>query len=71
MCCCCDQDVQEIIEHLFMSCPNSELMWKEFTAGAGLIGPFIQLGDTFNKWESTEMAYKLRPLFKAVPMFIV
>ncbi|KAK4726926.1 hypothetical protein R3W88_031843 [Solanum pinnatisectum] len=29
-CWCCNQSVQESIEHLFMKCPDSESQWKDF-----------------------------------------
>ncbi|KAH0698739.1 hypothetical protein KY284_012954 [Solanum tuberosum] len=54
-----------------MKCPDSESLWKDFAAAAGLFGPFLQLRDTFNKWETTDVVPKLKPLYKVVPMFIV
>jgi len=70
-CWCWNQGVQESIEHIFMKCPDSESLWKDFAAAAGLFGPFLQLRDTFNKWETTDVVPKLKPLYKVVPMFIV
>ncbi|KAH0696122.1 hypothetical protein KY290_013483 [Solanum tuberosum] len=70
-CWCCNQGVQESIEHIFMKCPASESLWKDFAAAAGLFGPFLQLRDTFNKWKTTDVVPKLKPLYKIVPMFIV
>ncbi|WMV24324.1 hypothetical protein MTR67_017709 [Solanum verrucosum] len=69
--CCCDDNASESFNHLFFSCPNAKFLWQWFAGAAGLHGPFVQLRQTIYKWWEGECVPKLRPLYKAIPAFIL
>lgn len=68
---CCDFGSQESIDHLFYVCPGSNSIWKIFAGSAGICGPFLQVKYIVIKWWSVEVSHKLRPLYKALAMFIL
>lgn len=41
--CCYDSDVQEIREHIFISCPATQMLWVGYENVVGIQDPFIQL----------------------------
>ncbi|WMV33526.1 hypothetical protein MTR67_026911 [Solanum verrucosum] len=47
-------------------------LWSEFTAVAGIDGPFLHLkADIVWKWWKAEVSPKLKLIYKAVPLFIL
>lgn len=48
------------------------MILNDFAAAtAGVLGSFILLKDSFRIWENVEVVPKVKPLFKAMPMFIL
>ncbi|KAH0711960.1 hypothetical protein KY289_007919 [Solanum tuberosum] len=70
VCGCCDDGVQETIEHLFIRCSFTNSMWRYFAGSTGVEGRFLQLKDTLYKWWNADVSAKLKPVLMAVPLFI-
>ncbi|KAH0761423.1 hypothetical protein KY290_017496 [Solanum tuberosum] len=64
-------EVLETFQHLFMQCPISKDLWSLFAGAAGVQGPFVQIKQTLDKWWKSDCVAKLKPLFRAVPIFII
>ncbi|WMV59135.1 hypothetical protein MTR67_052520, partial [Solanum verrucosum] len=62
---------EETFQHLFMQCPISKDLWNLFAGAAGVQGPFVQIKQTLDKWWKSDCVAKLKPLFRAVPIFII
>jgi len=71
VCCCCNNDSQETFEHRFVTCPMANELWELFADAVGIQGPFLQLKHTIDKWWNEKFVPKLKPLFRAVPVFII
>lgn len=50
VCCCCKEDIQENIEHLFIQRKISKELRKYFVFIASMFGPFFQFRDSVLKW---------------------
>lgn len=68
--CYCCNTAEEIFEHPFVTCSTAKKLRNTFVPIADVQGPFLQVGDTIQKWWSKECSSNLKPLFKAVPSFI-
>lgn len=63
--------MDETWEHLFVACHKAQFLWNMVGRAAGIEGPFLQLKDTIFKWWNANCSAKLRPLFNAIPGFIL
>lgn len=63
--------VTETFDHLFVACPDANFLRRTLSRPAGIQGPYIQLKQTLDKWWGADCNVKLRPLFNAVPIFII
>ena len=67
----CENNMMETVEHLFISCTVAKKCWETFAGAAGIQGPFAQLKHIIYKWWNVECTPKLKPIYKAIPAFII
>ncbi|XP_016549377.1 uncharacterized protein LOC107849271 [Capsicum annuum] len=71
ICTCCNDQVTETWDHLFVTCQKSARLWHVFSSSAGVPGPFIQLKYTIYRWWNAKCNTKLKPVYQAMPIFIL
>ena len=60
VCSCCNDGIQETIEHLFIRCSFSKSLWGYFEGTSGVDSPFLKLKDTVYKWWNLDAFAKLK-----------
>ncbi|KAK4721499.1 hypothetical protein R3W88_011732 [Solanum pinnatisectum] len=68
---CCNNNVQETFEYLFIECPNTYHTWGLFKEAAGLHFQVVRIKQILEEWWKADCPTKLKPIFKAVPACII
>ncbi|KAH0665329.1 hypothetical protein KY285_026535 [Solanum tuberosum] len=69
-CYCCDVFEEETTQHLFLTAPIAQKLWKQFTSCAG-IQQQGNLKQMITEWWKRNTPIKIQFLFQAIPIIIV
>ncbi|KAG5628246.1 hypothetical protein H5410_013464 [Solanum commersonii] len=70
-CWCCEGYNQETMSHLFLTAPITVRLWKQFANFARINIDGLQLHQLVKEWWSVDTTYKLRQVYKAIPVLII
>ncbi|XP_019248409.1 PREDICTED: uncharacterized protein LOC109227663 [Nicotiana attenuata] len=68
---CCIQPHEDSFQHLFLTSPIADSVWRTFTQATGIVENLVQVHQIIKVWWNVDCCPKLKPLFQAAPAVII